>query len=171
MPPLRPTPPTADAEDLERLRRELLRLDPWAFWAVELDPRFGAPFGVLGVTGAFAVAASGLDGYLVAEGRRLLVDGTRVGGFRDVKRAAKRLRGQLIGIGAASEDVVPMLCLTRAVAGAPRDHAGVRVVRPEDLVPEITGRDRIVDPSTAERLAGRLGRVLTGPVRRPPEDP
>lgn len=171
MPFLRPNPFTIDAADLEPLRRELQRLDPWAFWAVELDPRFGAPFGVLGVTGAFVVAACGLEGYLVAEGRRLLVEGARVGGFREVKRAAKRVRAALIGIGASSEAVVPMLCLTRAVAGAPRDHAGVRVIRPQDLLPEITNRDRTLDPSTAERLAGRLGRVLPGPVRRPPDEP
>lgn len=169
MPLFRSTPPSAHPADLAILRRELLRLDPWAFWPVELEGRSAAPFAVLGVTGAFALTVCGLEGYLVAEGRKLLVDGTQVEGFREVKRAAKRVRDQLIGIGASSESVVPVLCLTRAAAGAPRDHAGVRVIRPEDLVPEITNRDRVLDPSTAQRLAGRLGRVLSGPVDRPPD--
>jgi hypothetical protein len=50
----------------------------------------------------------------------------------------------------------------RATAGAPREHRGVRVVRPQDIVAEITTRERTLDPGTAQRLAGRLGRVLKG---------
>ena len=56
-----------------------------------------------------------------------------------------------------------MLVLARAIAGASRDHRGVRIVRPEDLVAEIVERDHVLDPSTAQRLAGSLGRVLRGP--------
>jgi hypothetical protein len=163
--------PAPSPEDGARLGRELLKLDPWAFWTVELEPAAGAAFAVLGVTGAFVAAPCPLEGYLVAEGRKLLVDGVEVGGFRDVKRAAKVLRGKLLDIGAASADVTPLIVLTRAVAGAPREHAGVRVLRPEDVVPAITGRERILDPSTAERLARRLGRVLPGAAERPPQEP
>jgi hypothetical protein len=87
-----------------------------------------------------------------------------------MRAAAKTLRGNLTAIGSMSADVEPILVLTRAIAGAPREHAGVRVVRPEDVVPTITARDRgVLDPSTAQRLAGRIGRVLRA-TSEPPED-
>jgi hypothetical protein len=162
---------SAPPEDVARLGRELLKLDPWAFWTVQLDADAGASFAVLGVTGAFVAAPCALEGYLVAEGRKLTVEGVAVGGLRDVKRAAKALRGKLLGIGAATEVVTPLIVLTRARAGAPRERSGVQILRPEDLVPTITGRDRILDPSTAERLAHRLGRLLPGPAHRPVEEP
>jgi len=166
----RRTGPSAAPEDVALLARVLLRLDPWAFWSVELEPAAGASFAVLGVTGAFVAAPCGLPGYLVAEGGRLLVDGREIGGFRELKRAARVLRGKLLSAGASVTETVPVIVLTRAVAGAPRERAGVRVLRPEDVVPAITGRERVLDPSTAERLARRLGRVLTGPVQRPAEE-
>jgi hypothetical protein len=166
----RRAPAAPDPEDVARLGAVLLKLDPWAFWTVELDRGSGASFAVLGVTGAFAVTSCGLDGYLVADGRRLLVDGKEVRGFREVKKAARALRGKLLGIGASTSDVVPLIVLMRAVAGAPRDQAGVRVVRPEDVVRTITARERVLDPSTAELLARRIGRVLPGAATRPVED-
>jgi hypothetical protein len=67
-----------------------------------------------------------------------------------------------MSIGASSNDVGPFLVLLRAKAGAPREHRGVRVVRPEDIVPEMTRRPHTLDPGTAQRLAPRLGRVLGG---------
>ena len=151
-----------DADDRVALGRALLRLDPWAFWVVEVEPSTGASFAVLGVTGAFVVTGSSLEGYVVADGRELTVDGSRISGFGDAKRAAKWLRGRLMSIGASSNDVALMLVLMRATAGAPRDHRGVRVVRPEDIVPEVTKRPRTLDPSTAQRLAGRIGRLMGG---------
>jgi hypothetical protein len=169
--PLRRSAASVPPEDVARLARELLKLDPWAFWTVSLEPGAGASFAVLGVTGAFVAGPCALDGYLVAEGKRLVVDGVEVGGFRELRRAAKDLRGNLLGAGAATEDVIPLMVLTRARAGAPREHAGVRVLRPEDVVPAITGRDRVLDPSTAERLARRLGAVLGGPAQPTPEEP
>jgi len=168
--PFRRPAPAAEPQDVARLGRELLRLDPWSFWTVELEPGGDASFAVLGVTGSFVAVACGLEGYLVAEGRRLVVDGREVGGFREAKRAAKTLRGKLLDIGASTAEVTPLIVLTRAVAGGPREHDGVRVLRPEDVVPTITARERVLDPSTAERLAHRLGRVLPGPAQRPLED-
>lgn len=171
MPFGRRPPPAAGPEDLARIARELLRLDPWSYWAVELEAGSGATHAVLGTTGAFVVAPCPLDGYLVAEGRRLTVDGTTVGGYRDVRGAARALRGKLTAIGSVSTDVVPVIVLTRAIAGAPREHGGVRVVRPEDVVPTIIARERgVLDPSTAERLAGRVGRVLRAPQRSADEE-
>ncbi|MGZ8606848.1 MAG: hypothetical protein ACXWXQ_07370 [Actinomycetota bacterium] len=166
----RSSPIVAGPEDVARLGRELVKLDPWAFWTVELDSGAGSSFAVLGITGAFVAAPCGLEGYLVAEGRRLLVDGREVGGYRDVRRVAKTLKGKLLSVGASSTDVTPVIVLTRAMAGAPRERAGVRVLRPEDVLPAITARERVLDPSTAERLARSLGRVLAGPVERPPDE-
>lgn len=159
----RPQPP--EPEDLARLASDLLKLDPWSYWPVELEPGAGASHAVLGTTGAFVVAPCPLEGYLVAEGRKLLVDGKGIQGFREVRRAAKVLRGKLLSIGAGTSDVVPIIVLTRAIAGAPRVHDGVEVLRPEDVVRSITGHPRVLDPTTAERLAGRIGRVLRASVR------
>ena len=135
-----PSAPVSD-EDRARIARELVRLDPWSYWAVELEAGAGAAtHAVLGTTGAFVVGPCPLEGYLVAEGRDLTIGDQRVGGFREMRAAAKSLRGSLMTIGSMSTDVEPILVLTRAIAGAPREHAGVRVVRPEDVVPTITGR-------------------------------
>jgi len=158
--------PSADAT--ASVGRELLKLDPWSFWVVRLADEPGASFAVLGTTGAFVVAASGLEGYLTVDGRRATVDGVRLSGSRTVKRAAKRLRGRLVAAGAKVTDVTPVVVLARAVAGGPRDHGGVRLLRLTDVVPDITGRPRVLDPSTAERLAGRLGPVVRGPNDSPP---
>jgi hypothetical protein len=159
-------PPPTEPEDAARLARELLKLDPWAYWTVELEPDAGVLYAVLGTTGAFVVAACPLEGYLVAEGRKLTVDGRPVEGFREVKRAAKVLSGKLISISAGTNEVVPLLVLTRAAAGGPRERDGVPVLRPEDVVPTITARSRVLEPSTAEILANRIGRVLRGPAHR-----
>ncbi len=126
-----------------------------------LEPGGGASFAVVGTTGAYAVAVCGLKGYVVEERGRLLIDGHRVAGFREVRRAARALKGRL-EVARTFTEVAPMICLARAAAGASRTHQGVRVVRLEDLVAEIAKRERTVDPSSAERGARRLGRVLSG---------
>ena len=151
-----------EPRDVAVVARELLRLDPWAFWSVELDDD-AAAFATLGRTGAFVIGACPLEGYLVAEGRDLVVDGVRVEGFRTLRASARTLGGRLGAVGASGVTVTPMLVLARAVAGTSREHRGVRVVRPEDLVSEIVDRERVLDPSTAQRLADSLGRVLRGP--------
>jgi hypothetical protein len=162
MPLRRRASPAATAEDRARIARELLRLDPWSYWAVELEGDAGASHAVLGTTGAFVLGPCPLEGYLVAEGRGLTIGAERVGGFRELRAAAKTLRGNLTTIGSVSTDVEPILVLTRAIAGAPREHGGVHVVRPEDVAPTITGRRErdVLDPSTSQRLAGRIGRPL-----------
>lgn len=162
--------PSAGPEDVAALGRELLKLDPWAFWPVELGPGVGASHAVVGVTGALVATPNGLEGYLVAEGRHLVVDDRRVGGFREARHAARWLRGKLLGIGASTSEVTPAIVLTKARAGAPREHRGVVVLRLEDVVPAITGRERVLDPTTAERLAARIGRPLTRRGEQPDED-
>ena len=164
----RPAPP--DASDVAVLARELLRLDPWAFWCVELTDD-AASFAVLGRTGAFVVAACPLEGYLVAEGRELVVDRERIEGWRALQSSARSLAGRLGAVGAPGVGVTPVLVLTRAIAGAPRDHRGVRVLRREDVVGEILERANVLDPSTAQRLASSIGRVLRGPGGAGTEEP
>jgi hypothetical protein len=156
----RPHPP--EPSDLAVVARELLKLDPWAFWSVELSDD-AASFAVLGRTGAFVVAACPLEGYLVAEGRELVVDGRRIEGWRALHASARSLAGRLVAVGAPGVTVTPLLVLSRAIAGAPREHRGVRVLRPDDVAGEILGRENVLDPSTAQRLAASLGRVLRGP--------
>ena len=157
--------------DVASIARELLRLDPWSFWTAELQRGAGASFAVVGRTGAFAVGVCPLEGYLVADGGNLTVDGHRIGGWRELRRAAKRVHGRLGAVGAPNVEVVPILALSRAIAGTSRDHRGVRVVRPEDLVGEITGRRHVRDPGTAPRVAEGLGRVLRGPGAAGEDEP
>ncbi|HSJ51570.1 MAG TPA: hypothetical protein VLA90_09825 [Actinomycetota bacterium] len=99
-----------------------------------------------------------------------MVDGRALGGFREARRAARWLRGKLLGIGASSADVTPAIVLTKAQAGAPKEHRGVFVLRLEDVVPTITGREHVLDPTTAERLAARIGRPIGRRPRPPDQD-
>jgi hypothetical protein len=161
-PRARPSP-----EDHRRARAELARLDPWSFWAVALEDE-GADYAVIGRTGAFAIALVGLEGYAEPSPRGLRIGGVELGGFREVSRAARRLHGRLLRASAFAH-VEPVLCLTRAVAGASRTVRGVRVVRVADLAAEIAGREHAMDPSTARRAAESLGRVLGGGAGAPEE--
>ena len=157
-----------DGEDRRRIRSAFAKLDPWSFWSVELDPGTGAEYAVVGTTGAFAVAICGLDGYVEPAGSGLRVGEVPVGGFRQVKRAAKVLHGKLSNAHAFTP-VEPIVCLTRAIAGASRSVGGVRVVRLEDLPTEIAQRKRTLDPATARKGAQALGAVIPSTSGARPE--
>jgi hypothetical protein len=168
-----PSRPAPTPQDHRRLREALAKLDPWTFWSVAIeDP--GADYAVLGVTGAFAIAIVGLEGYVEPSGPGLRIGEVELGGFREVTRAARRLHGRLIEASTFTH-VEPVLCLTRATAGSSRTVKGVRVMRVEDVAAEIGGRERTLDPSTAKRATGSLGRVLpsaSGPgsdIELPPD--
>jgi hypothetical protein len=149
----------AEAEDHRRVREVLLRLDPWSFWSVPLDASSGADYAVVGTTGAFAISICELEGYAEPAGSGLRVGETKVDGFRALRQAARTLRGQLSNASVFT-DVEPVLCLTRAVAGAPRTVRAVRVMRFEDLATEIGGRERTLDLGTAKNGAMALGTPL-----------
>lgn len=149
------------------MRAELARLDPWSFWAVALEGE-GAHYAVIGRTGAFAIALVGLEGYVEPSRRGLRVGGVELARYREVARAARRLHGRLLQASAFAH-VEPILCLTRAVAGASRTVRGVRVVRVADLVAEIVSREHAMDPSTARRAAESLGPLLGGGAGAPEE--
>jgi hypothetical protein len=141
------------------MRTALARLDPWAFWSVRLEGDLGADYAVVGTTGAFAIAICGLEGYAEPAGDGLHIGGAKVTGFREVKQAARSLRGRLLRASVFTA-VEPIICLTRAVAGTSRTVRGVRVVRLEDLPAVIGGRQRTLDQGTARFGAEALGTVL-----------
>ena len=159
--------PVPTKEDHRRLREALAKLDPWTSWSVRLDDPT-ADYAVLGVTGAFAVAIVGLEGYVEPSAKGLSVGDVELTGFWAVSRAAKRLHGRLLEASTFTH-VEPVLCLTRAAAGSSRTIRGVRVMRLEDLPSEIGSRERSLDPGTAKRAAESIGRVLQSPSGPRPE--
>ncbi len=148
--------PEADAGDAARLGKELSRLDPWSYWAVPTPPGGVGDFLVVGTTGAFLLVSCGYEGYVSGDGSRIDVGGRQVRGLPEIRRAARRLRGRLASAAVFTE-VDPVVCLTRAVAGAPRRIRGVLVVSIADLVREITDRERVLLPNRAMRAAESLG--------------
>lgn len=148
-------------EEIERVGRELLaRLDPWSYWLAVLSADAFGDFAVVGTTGAFLVAVCGLEGPFHAEGDRLTVGGRPLGGLREARGAARRAKAKLHDAAVFTE-VRPLICLSRAIAGAPLSVRGVRVVGLADLVSEITSRESTLVASRAKRGAEVLGRVLS----------
>ncbi len=162
--------PDAAAGDVARLARDLSRLDPWSFWVVPTEPEEIGEFTVVGTTGAFLVAACGLEGYVSGDGARLGVAGRPVRGLVEVRRAARRQRGRLASAAVFTE-VEPVVCLTRAVAGAPRRVRGVLVLPLADLVRGITDREKVLLPNRARRGAESLGLVLAREQRSEHDGP
>ena len=162
--------PGVGVEDSARLSRELSRLDPWSYWIVQASAEDVGDFIVVGTTGAYLVAGCDHEGYLTGEGTRLSVSGQPVNGLSDVRRSARRIRGRLASAAVFSE-VVSMICLTRAVAGAPRTIRGVEVLKIEDLVRGITDREKVLLPNRAQRGARSLGMVLPREQRAEHDDP
>lgn len=165
---LRDPRPDRVPEEVDRVRRELIgRLDPWSYWVAAPSPDVPGDLAVVGTTGGSLILVCGFEGYLDARGDRLFVDGKPLGGFREAKIGAKRMRSKLAGRAVYTE-VLPMICLSRAVAGASRTVKGVRVVRMEDLASEIAGREKTLSANRARRGAEALGTVaVTGQGARP----
>lgn len=149
-----------EVEDVQRVLRELARLDPWSFWVARVREGDVGDVAVVGTTGAFLISISGLEGKLGGEDGRPTVGGNPIGDLRRLRKAARRA-GQELGAAAVFTDVVPVVCLTKAVAGSPRTVKGVRIVRLADLVGEIVNRERSVRPSRAEKGARILGDLLS----------
>lgn len=114
----------------------------------------------MGTTGVFLVAVCGLDGSFHAEGDRLTVGGRPLRGLREARGAARRTKAKLHEAAVFTE-VRPVICLSRAIAGAPLSARGVRVVGLADLVSEITSRESTLLEGRAKRGAEVLGRVLS----------
>jgi hypothetical protein len=156
---LRGARPEWGPEEPDRVIRELGRLDPWSFWVARVRDGDAGDLAVVGTTGAFLISICGLEGYLAEERGRLAIGDRPLTGIREIRRAARSAEHRL-GASAVFTEVEPIVCLTRAVAGRSRTTRGVRVVRLEDLVGEITSRPRTVRAERAERGAAVLGDVI-----------
>jgi hypothetical protein len=160
-----------DEEHHRLVRGALGRLDPWTYRVAMLGPDAGAEYAVVGATGGFVVGICGLEGYVEPSRGGLAIDGRPVDGLRAVAKAAKRAEGKLLEAHVFSS-VAPILCLTKAMAGASRTVGRVRVVRLADLAAEIAGGPRQrIDPTSARKGAEALGTVVENASgARPLED-
>jgi hypothetical protein len=150
----------ARAEAMARITKETGRLDAWSFWSVPAVDHVV----VAGTTGVFLIVPDIHEGFLEGEGRRVRIGGERVR-LRPVRVAAARLRDRL-GSGAVGVDLVPILCLTRAKAGAPRTVQGVRIVPIDMLASDIARREKVLQPVRAQRVVRTLGMSVAGDQRR-----
>ena len=147
-------------EEPERVRRKLLsRLDPWSYWVAALPAEGPGDFAVVGTTGAFLIAVWGLEGPFHVDGDKATVGGEPIGGLKEIRSEARRLKGKLLDAAVFAE-VSPVVCLSRATAGAPLTVRGVRILGLADLISEITRRDRVLLPNRAQHGAEALGTVL-----------
>jgi hypothetical protein len=148
------------AEALARLTKETARLDAWSFWSVPATDHVV----VAGTTGVFLVVPDVHNGYLEVDGRRVRIGGERIR-LRPFRVATEQLRDRL-GSGAVGVDLEPVLCLTRATAGAPRTVRGVRIVTIDQLAADIARREKVMQPVRAQRVVRTLGMSLAGDQRR-----
>lgn len=148
------------AQAVARLVKETGRLDAWSFWSVPAADHVV----VAGTTGVFLVVPDIHEGYLEATGRRVRIgpERIRLGPFRT---ATARLRDRL-GSGAVGVDIQPVLCLTRAAAGAPRTVQGVRIVTLDGLAADIARREKVMQPVRAQGVVRMLGMTVAGDQRR-----
>lgn len=144
--------------------RQLGRLDAYSFFVVP-GQDWNADFAVVGTTGAFLVAVCDRAGVARVEARRPTVGGEAVPGLRKLRAGAKAFTARL---GAASmfAEVVPIVCLTQAIAGPPVDGAGVRFAKVQDLAREISGRPRAQSHTRAQAAARAIGMRVAGDQAR-----
>lgn len=146
-----------------RIAVQLKRLDPFTFWIL---PRDGAgDFVVVGSTGVFLIAAVTTIGTADVDRGRLRVDGEPLEGHRRLRAEAKRLRSAL-SQAAVPVHVEPVICLTHATVGAPREDRKIRVVQVRDLAKEIADRPHTLPRFRAQRVARALGMRLDGDENR-----
>jgi hypothetical protein len=147
------------AEGRVQTAAQLQRLDPFTFWT--LPSEGAADFVVVGATGAFLVAVVPALGKADVHKGHLVVDGVSLDGGRRLRAEAKRLQLTLSRANVAVR-VEPVLCLTHAIAGAPRSDRGVRVVQVRDLAKDMTDRPQALPHLRAQRAARALGMKLDG---------
>ena len=146
-----------------RIAAQLQRLDPFTFWIL---PRDGAAdFVVVGTTGAFLIAASAVEGTVDIRRGRLKVGGASLDGGRRLRAEAKRIQLTL-SRATVPVQVEPVICLTHAIAGAPRSDRGVRVLQVRDLAKDMADRSHVLPRLRAQRAARELGMRLDGDERR-----
>ena len=150
----------AGADALAPITKQLGRLDAWSFWIVPDEDHVV----VAGTTGIFLVVPETREGFVEVDGRRVQVGGRDVR-VRPVRAAARRLRSRL-GTAAVGADIQPILCLTRATAGGPRDVGGVRIVPVAGLAADIARREQALPVARAQRVVRTLGMTVAGDHKR-----
>ncbi len=145
---------------LARITKATGRLDAWSFWSVPSHDHVV----VAGTTGVFLILPDVHEGFLEVQGRRVRIGGDRIR-LRPLRTAAARLRDRL-GSGTVGANLEPVLCLTRAKAGAPRTVQGVRIVTADALAADLANREKVLQPVRAQRVVRTLGMTVAGDQRR-----
>jgi hypothetical protein len=143
---------------------ELSRLDPYSFFVVPAL-EWDADLAVVGTTGAFLIAACDLPGVARVDARRPVVGDRAVGGIRRLRSGSRRFAARLVSASMFAH-VVPIVCLTEAIAGPPVDAAGVRFVKAADLARDISARPGVQAHTRAQTAARALGMRVAGDQRR-----
>jgi len=154
-----------DGDGMARLANELSRLDPYTFWTVPADARSAGDLIVMGQTGVFLVAAWAAPGAFSISLGRPVVDGRPIPGLGALRSDAKQLSARLSAASVAAR-AEPVVCLTRAAIGMPREVRGVRFVQIGDLVRDLTGRPRTLELTRVQRAARLLGVEIPGDRNR-----
>ncbi len=144
--------------------RELGRLDAYSFFVLP-GHEWNADYAVIGTTGAFLIAVCDLAGVALVDARRPVVGDQAVPALRKLRTGARRFSGRLTKASALAT-VVPIVCLTEAVAGPPVDAAGVRFVKLADLSRDISARPGVQSHTRAQAAARALGVHVAGDQRR-----
>jgi hypothetical protein len=140
--------------------RALGRLDPYSFFSVPAHA-WNADVAVIGTTGAFLVAVCDLAGVARVDARRPTVGDRAVPGLRKLRSGARRLAARLHDT-ATFVEVVPVVCLTQAIAGPPVSGAGIRFVKVDDLARDISARPVAMAHTRAQAAARALGVHVAG---------
>ena len=144
--------------------RELGRLDAYSFFVVP-GHDWNADVAVIGTTGAFLIEACDLAGVARIEGRRPTVGDEAVRDLRKLRSGTKRFSAKLVAA-SVLERVVPIVCLTEAIAGPPVEAAGARFVKVADLARDISARPGLQSHTRAQAAARSLGMQVAGDQRR-----
>ena len=106
-----------------------------------------------------------MAGVALVDARRPVVGDRAVPSLRQLRSGARRFAGRLTKASALAS-VVPIVCLTQAIAGPPVDAAGVRFVKLADLSRDISARPGMQSHTRAQSAARALGVHVAGDQRR-----
>ena len=156
---------SSDGDGMARLSNELARLDPYTFWTVPAGARSAGDLIVVGQTGVFLVAAWPAGGAFSVSLGRPVIDGRSIPGLAALRSDAKRLT-QRLSASSVPGKVEPVVCLTRAAIGMPRDVKGIRFVPITDLLRDLTARPRALELTRTQRAVRLLGVEIPGDRNR-----
>ena len=151
---------TPGASGSAAVATELRRLDAYSFFVLPAQ-EWHADFAVLGTTGAFLIAVCDLPGVAHIGGRRPTVGNAHVPALRKLRAGARRLSGRLAS-GTMFASVLPMVCLTEAIAGPPIEAVGVRFAKVGDIARDISARPGVQSHTRAQAAARVLGVTVAG---------